>query len=84
MATFFIAILVGMFILFELTSPNYTYDEAKEIIEKEYNVTVVESDHKKLMDHDVGKEVYRITVLKDSQTLVYTFNPYSKEILFFK
>ncbi|WP_342560125.1 PepSY domain-containing protein [Psychrobacillus sp. FSL W7-1457] len=84
MATIFMAIIVGMFILFELTSPNYTYDEAKEIVETEYNVKVVESDYKKVMDHDVGKEVYRITVLKDSQTLVYTFNPYSKEILFFK
>ncbi len=80
----FTAILVVLVIVFELTKPNYTYNEAKGIIEKEYNVTVVETEVKSILDRDIDKEVYKITALKDSQRLVFTFNPYSKEIFILK
>lgn len=76
----FTLLLVVVVFVFELVKPNYTYNEAKKLIEKEYNVTVVEREDKLLLDGSINKEIYKITALKGSQRIEFSFNPYSKEI----
>lgn len=66
--------------MFELIKPNYTYTQAKKLIEEEYNVAIIGSDERILVYGSSNKEIYKITALENSQKIEFSFNPYSKEI----
>lgn len=74
-------LLLGVLVLvFELVKPNYTYPQAKKILEDEYNVSTIYSEVRVLVDGNSNKEIYKITALENAQKTEFSFNPYSKEI----
>ncbi|MEK5215796.1 hypothetical protein [Psychrobacillus sp. FSL H8-0487] len=72
-------------LLYEFVKPSYTYAEAKAIVEQRYEeVDVIDSHSTTSTQVETGKEIYRMTAMKDSKKIQLVFNPYTKEIIFLK
>lgn len=70
-------------LLYEFVKPSYTY--AKAIVEQRYEeVDVIDSHSTTSTQVETGKEIYRMTAMKDSKKIQLVFNPYTKEIIFLK
>ena len=74
--------IVCITLMYEIVKPNYTYEEAKQIVAREYDVEVQDSFLTTIPQAETGKENYRMNVIQDSNEIVVIFNPYTKEILF--
>lgn len=74
--------IVCITLIYEIVKPNYTYEEAQEIVAKEYNVEVTENFRSITLQAETRKEVYRMKVIQDSNEIFVIFNPYTKEIMF--
>ncbi|MER2260843.1 MAG: hypothetical protein ABS934_02435 [Psychrobacillus sp.] len=68
--------------IYEIVKPNYTYEEAKQIVAREYDVEVTENFRSITLQAETRKEVYRMKVIQDSNEIFVIFNPYTKEIMF--
>ncbi|WP_424513542.1 hypothetical protein [Psychrobacillus psychrotolerans] len=72
-------------LLYEFVKPSYTYAEAKAIVDQRYEeVDVIDSHSTTSTQVETGKEIYRMTAMKDSKKIQLVFNPYTKEIIFLK
>ena len=77
----FTLLIGGVVLTFELVKPDYTYTQAKKMIEEEYNVVIIESEVRVMVDGISNKQIYKINALENSQKIEFSFNPYSKKIV---
>jgi len=84
MIVWFIIGIGSTILLYEFVKPSYTYAEAKAIVGQKYEVDVIDSHFTTSTQIETGKEIYRMTAIKDSKKIELVFNPYTKEIIFLK
>lgn len=76
-------VIIVIIIAFEFLKPTYTFQEAESHVHENFDVPVIENRHKVIFTTGTGqkyKEIYQITVQKNTSVIKYSFDPYSGEL----